>query len=532
MEYLEEIIHSSYFALFLILSIGILVGRIKIAGISLGLSAVIFVAIAFGLFGVQLPDILQQLGLLFFIYAVGIQAGPGFFSSFNKKGFSIIFVAIILVIIGALTTLVSIYLFDIPVDVAVGLYSGALTSTPGLAAAAESTKSSMASIGYGIAYPFGVVGVILFIHIIPKIIRVNIKKEEEKYKSEIMEENPELLSAHYIVENENVTNKTIEDLHIREMTQASISRVKHNGATIIPRADTQLVIGDVVRAVGTSDALQKMEILIGRKTDQEIQLGEESIVKWLLVSNKDVVNKSLAQLNLFNNYGATVVRIRRSGIDISPLKHVKIRFGDKVLVACQTNIEAVTAIFGNEDKKLLEIDFLPITLGLISGILLGNLSLPLPGGIAFKPGLTGGVLIAALVLSRIGKTGKIIWNISGSTNQMLRQLGLLLFLASVGTQAGENLVKTIETNGLQLFAVGAVITLLPMAVSVLIGHYFLKINFLKLLGTITGGMTSTPGLSAIEAISDSDASNIAYATVYPVALVTVILCNNFLGALM
>lgn len=526
---MEALFQSGYFALFLIITIGIVIGRVKIKGISLDLSAVIFVALVFGHFGVEVPDIFQKIGLLLFIYSIGIQAGPGFFGSFRHSGKNMIIIAVALVVSGALTALLSVFLLDIDSRIAVGLFAGALTSTPGLAAAIESSQSHLASIGYGIAYPFGVIGVILFMNLIPRLFKINIKKQEQDYQASLKAEHPEINFGHFVVENTNIEGKTIEELQVRSMTGATISRVLHRGAAFVPKSTTVLHKTDVVRAVGTAQALEKIKLLIGKPTTQKIVLKNTSEVQWVLATNKRVINKTLSELQLFDNYDATVTRIRRSGIDITPRPSSTIRFGDKLLVACQGNIKNVAKFLGNEEKRLSETDILPIAAGIVLGILLGSVPVPLPGGLEFKLGLTGGVLIVALVLSKIGKTGNILWNVSGPANQLMRQLGLLFFLAAVGTHAGENLMETIATHGTKLFLTGITITILPMLIALLIGHFLLRLNFLSLLGTLTGGMTSTPGLTAIDSLTESEAPSIAYATVYPVAMVVLIVCTQVLS---
>lgn len=526
------ILSSEYFILFLIISIGILLGKVKIFGLTLDSSAVIFVALFFGHYGFNVPDIFQQIGLIFFIYSIGIQAGPGFFESFQKKGFQLILIAAIVVVSGAIIAFVAAYSFNIDFKLAVGLFTGALTSTPGLAAAIESSDSPMASIGYGIAYPFGVIGVILFVRLAPKLLKLDIKKAEKDYELDVAEDYPEIISKNFIVENDNIVNKTIGEIEIRSMTEASISRIVHEGEAIAPDADSVLHKGDLVKVVGTAQALKKAGLLIGRETSEEIPRSGQFDVQWILVTNKKVVRKSLGELNLFNNYTATVTRIRRSGIDIIPNSGSQIRFGDKLMVASSKgNMPAVIKLFGNNVKLLNEADFLPISAGIVIGVLLGIVDIPIPGGGIFNLGLSGGVLISGLILSRVGKTGPIIWNVSGPANQLLRQIGLLFFLAAVGTQAGGTLVETVKANGLILVAAGVILTILPMLISALVGIYVYKMNILSVFGTIVGGMTSTPGLSAVDSLTDSNAHSIAYATVYPFALVIMIICAQILGAL-
>jgi len=526
-----EILQTDYFVLFSIISIGIIFGKIRIAGVSFGTSAVIFVALAFGHFGFVLSPIYQTIGFILFIYSIGIQAGPGFFSAFKTEGLQLIGVASIIVAVGALITALFIFALGVDKNIALGLLSGALSSTPALATSIQTSGSALASIGYAIAYPFGVVGVILFMYLAPKLSRVKVLDAEKEYLSKQKQENPEIFHCHFYVENTNIIGKNLASLQIRKMTDATISRIKHEGIVSFPTAETILHKNDILRAVGTKESLEKVELLIGKQTTEEVHLEKESEVQWMVVSNKQVVNKTLSQLNIFANYNANVIRIRRSGVEILPKPTSIIRYGDKILVASRGNINALASLFGNEKNKLSEADILPIALGIVIGTLLGLVPISIPGGINFKLGLTGGILLTALTVSYLGKTGPIIWTVSSASNQMLRKLGLLFFLASVGTNAGSVLYSTLIQQGAMLFVYGIAITILPMLVALFIGQFVLKINFITLLGTITGGMTSTPGLSAVENLTKSDAAGVAYATVYPIAMVALVVCIHLLGLL-
>lgn len=522
----------TYFSLFLIIAIGFIIGRLKIRGISLDISAVIFVALLFGHFGVVIPRDFQEVGLVLFIFTIGLQAGPGFFETFRSGGRTIVAVAFVLVGIAALTTVAAAWIFGIEFHLAVGLFTGALTSTPGLAAAIDSTGSSLAPIGYGIAYPFGVIGVIIFVRLLPLILGVSLKDAEKDIDRQIQRIYPEVCNRHFIVENDNIAGKTIGELQIRSMTGAGISRVLSQGEAITPSPGTVLYKGDLLKAVGSHEALEKVRLLIGSITDLEIPLGENYEVQSILVTNKEVVNKSIGQLNLFSNYNATITRIRRSGIDIVPSEASQIRFGDKLLIACnKENMKAVAKVFGNQEKKLSDTNMFPIAAGIVLGILAGRIRIEFSENLVFSPGLAGGVLLVALLLGKIGKTGPVVWTMSAAANNLLRQLGLLFFLAAVGTQAGAHLVETFTAYGMHLFYAGILITILPMAVSAFIAHRFFRVNLLSLFGTITGSMTSTPGLAAIDPVTDSNAPQIAYATVYPVAMVLLIIFVHILAGL-
>ena len=527
-----DLLSNSYFALFLIIALGFIIGRIKIKGLSLDASAIIFVALIFGHYGIVVPSDFQYLGLVLFIFTIGIQAGPGFFDSFKQDGRRLSFLTTILVISAAAITLLSILLFGVDKNIAIGLLTGSLTSTPGLAAAIDYTRSPLASIGYGVAYPFGVIGVILFIRLLPVFMRGSIKSAELELEKSANEAYPEIERKNFVVENEKIYGKTIGELRIRFMTKAVISRVEKNGHAFTPTPETPLDKGDLIKAVGTAEALERVKLLVGDETEREIGLDPEYDVRSVLVTNKEVVNRTIAGINLLHTYNATITRIRRSGINISPAPAMKFRFGDKLTIACsKTNMEMVSKIFGNDDKRLSDTDIFPIAAGIILGVLVGKIGINF-GTFTFSLGLTGGVLLIALVLSRIGKTGPVIWTMTGSANQLLRQLGLILFLASVGTGAGVHIAETFKNYGLSLFVIGAVITIVPMVIAAVMGKWIYKMNILRLMGAITGSMTSTPGLAATDSLTDSNIPAIAYATVYPVAMVLLIVVVQILAAIL
>mgnify|MGYP004715167847 CR=1 FL=1 len=251
--------------------------------------------------------------------------------------------------------------------------------------------------------------------------------------------------------------------------------------------------------MGSDEALNQLATLVGEREEGELPLSHTQEIESLLLTKKDMINKQLGDLNLMKNFGCTVTRVRRSGIDLAPSPDLALKFGDKLTVVGEKEgLKGLARLLGNNAKKLSDTDFFPIAMGIVLGVLFGKLNISFGGGVSFSPGLTGGILMMALFLSAIGKTGPIIWSMSGPANQLLRQLGLLLFLAEVGTSAGKTLVSTFQESGFLLFGVGATITLVPMLLAALVGRLVFKISMLDLLGTITGGMTSTPGLAAAD----------------------------------
>jgi len=269
-------------------------------------------------------------------------------------------------------------------------------------------------------------------------------------------------------------------------------------------------------------------LLLGPETKKEIPMSNQFDVRSILVTNKEVVKKSLGHLHI-NTQHAAITRVRRAGVNLSPSPSLKLQFGDKLIVICRKeNMQKVTQIFGDDSKKFSNTDFLPIATGIVLGILVGKFSITM-GSFSFSLGLTGGILLVALILGRTGKTGPIIWTMTGAANQILRQFGLLFFLAAVGTSAGSSLVQTFENYGLELFVYGMAITIFPMIIATIIARKFFKMNLMVLFGTLTGSMTSTPGLAAIDNMVDSDAPAVTYATVYPIAMVLLIIMVQILS---
>ena len=513
----ESLLQTSYFALFLIISLGFILGRIKIKGLSLDVSAVIFIALLFGHFGVTIPKALGDIGLVLFIFTIGIQAGPGFFDSFRSKGKTLIILALLIVGSASITGIIFKYALGIDTPSIVGLIAGALTSTPGLAVAIDTTQSSSA----------------LFVKLLPKLLRIDVEAEARKLEIERRGQFPELNRATFRVENQKVIGKSIAQLQFRNMTGAVVSRIKHGAEIIIPTAHSGAVVSrikhgaeiiiptahsvlkkdDLIRVVGNDRSFEQVKLLIGEQVDEDIPFTQTQELQSLLLTNKNIIGHTLGELNLQSSFGCTVTRVRRSGIDLIAEPNLALKFGDKLMVAGEKqSLEELSQYVGNDEKKLSDTDFFPIAMGIVLGVLFGKLSLSFSDSFSFSPGLTGGILMVALILSAIGKTGPIIWSMSGPANQLLRQLGLLFFLSEVGTSAGSNLVATFQESGWTLFGVGMAITLVPMIVALVFGYWVFKINILDLLGTIA-----------------SSAPSIAYATVYPIAMVFLILFIQFIA---
>lgn len=512
------------------MTLGVIIGNIRIKGISFGLSASIFAGMFFGYLtnrmGIEFtfPPIIQQLGLIFFIYTIGMQAGPSFIQSLKSDGRKMIILAFVIIASGAGVTLFVSQFFDINQDMAIGLFMGSFTSTPGLAAAVESSGSTIVSIAYGIAYPFGVIGVILFVNLVPKLFRVSVTESEKEFNDQQTKNAPEILSRNFKVENEKITGKSIKALEIKKMVHVSLPRIlRHNGEKELVSERTVLQMGDILRAVGTEQELQRLELIIGTKSSKIFPRSGEHSINWYVVTEKNVIGKSLNELNLSETYLATATRLRRSGLEFLARPSIKLRYGDRLLISStKGNVQNVETILGNRMKELAVTRFLPISLGIVVGVLIGMVTLPL-FGINISLGLTGGVLFSAVIFSNLGKTGPVIWYIPNSANNLLREIGLVFFLIPVGYNAGSELTTAFAQYGSQLFLYGMLITIIPLIIGAVVGLKILKLNLLTLLGTLCGGMTSTPGLSATDNMTSTDAPQVAYAGVYPFALVMMVL---------
>lgn len=533
-----ELLTEEYFVLFVIMAMGIAFGKVKFKGIGLDLSAVIFVAMFVGwiynYFGIVFifSEVIYKFGLVLFIYTIGMQAGPSFFESFKSYGYKIFLLVAILLLSGAFISYILVKLLDIDQNIAVGLFTGAITSSSGLAAATEISSSPLVSIGYGIAYPVGMLTILAFVKFSNRIFSIDISKEELKIEKENKNKNAPILNKYFELTNTLINGKSLKEIDLRKYTNCSISRImRANGDLVIPTDKQVVFVGDTIKIVGKKEDLDKVTILIGNHSDKKIPAYSNYTSKWFVVTNRHVVNKSLRELNLMANFSSTITRIRRTGLDITPTANLKIRYGDKIMISSpKGNARAFKNLFGDQIKLLSETSFLPVALGIVLGILLGSISFPI-FGLKISLGLTGGVLIVSILTSYVGKTGPIIWNLSGPSNQILRHLGLLLFLIPIGLNIGSQISETIENFGYKLFIVSFFITLIPMILAVIIGKYVLKINFLDIIGAISGGMNSTPGLTVAETISDSDEPHIAYAAVYPFGLVMIIVISQVMGML-
>ena len=533
-----EGIGHSILLLSFVIAAGIQLGKIKVFGVSLGITLVLFVGIILGHFGFTINHnvihFFKEFGLILFVYSVGMQVGPGFFSSFKQGGITLNMLACGIVFLGVLTAVILHYATGIPMPTMVGILSGAVTNTPGLGAAQQAfsdmhgVSDNTIALGYAVAYPFGVIGIILSIILIKYIFRVSFDKENEQLNSEDSSHTNEAKPISLIVKNPAIFNKTVAELsNLLEHRDFVISRVwrDSNKQIEIASANTVLQENDKVFVITTETDAETIKTFIGEEIDMErkqwIRMESQFINRRILITKPELNGKRLGQLKLRKLYGINITRINRAGVDLVAKPGLTLQVGDRVnVVGTETAVSNVEKVLGNSMKRLNEPNLITIFVGIALGIVLGSIPISFPGiPQPVKLGLAGGPLVVAILISRFGYHYKLITYTTQSANLMLREIGITLFLACVGISAGDGFVDTIVNNGgFAWIGYGFIITFVPLMIIGCIGRYFCKVNYFTLMGLIAGSTTDPPALAYSNATAGNDAPSVGYATVYPLTM--------------
>ena len=533
-----EGIGHSILLLSFVIAAGIQLGKIKVFGVSLGITLVLFVGIILGHFGFTINHnvihFFKEFGLILFVYSVGMQVGPGFFSSFKQGGITLNMLACGIVFLGVLTAVILHYATGIPMPTMVGILSGAVTNTPGLGAAQQAfsdmhgVSDNTIALGYAVAYPLGVIGIILSIILIKYIFRVSFDKENEQLNSEDSSHTNEAKPISLIVKNPAIFNKTVAELsNLLEHRDFVISRVwrDSNKQIEIASANTVLQENDKVFVITTETDAETIKTFIGEEIDMErkqwIRMESQFINRRILITKPELNGKRLGQLKLRKLYGINITRINRAGVDLVAKPGLTLQVGDRVnVVGTETAVSNVEKVLGNSMKRLNEPNLITIFVGIALGIVLGSIPISFPGiPQPVKLGLAGGPLVVAILISRFGYHYKLITYTTQSANLMLREIGITLFLACVGISAGDGFVNTIVNNGgFAWIGYGFIITFVPLMIIGCIGRYFCKVNYFTLMGLIAGSTTDPPALAYSNATAGNDAPSVGYATVYPLTM--------------
>ena len=533
-----EGIGHSILLLSFVIAAGIQLGKIKVFGVSLGITLVLFVGIILGHFGFTINHnvihFFKEFGLILFVYSVGMQVGPGFFSSFKQGGITLNMLACGIVFLGVLTAVILHYATGIPMPTMVGILSGAVTNTPGLGAAQQAfsdmhgVSDNTIALGYAVAYPLGVIGIILSIILIKYIFRVSFDKENEQLNSEDSSHTNEAKPISLIVKNPAIFNKTVAELsNLLEHRDFVISRVwrDSNKQIEIASANTVLQENDKVFVITTETDAETIKTFIGEEIDMErkqwIRMESQFINRRILITKPELNGKRLGQLKLRKLYGINITRINRAGVDLVAKPGLTLQVGDRVnVVGTETAVSNVEKVLGNSMKRLNEPNLITIFVGIALGIVLGSIPISFPGiPQPVKLGLAGGPLVVAILISRFGYHYKLITYTTQSANLMLREIGITLFLACVGISAGDGFVDTIVNNGgFAWIGYGFIITFVPLMIIGCIGRYFCKVNYFTLMGLIAGSTTDPPALAYSNATAGNDGPSVGYATVYPLTM--------------
>ncbi len=526
--------------LFSIIAVGMLLGAIRIRGLALGSAAVFFVALFAGHYHVALPSELTELGLALFVYSVGLQTGPRFFSIFKARGAAFLSVGLASTIAGAGMAMLMAYLLKLPAQVAAGMYCGAGTCTPALAGVLDAvqrgdpTAVGPASVGYAAAYPFSVFAVVLTVQSLPRILRTTTRAAAERYQAEQASRNPPLEECAFRITNPNCVNMSITEFQTLHMTRAVICRIKHDGEIAAVRPDTRLGMGDVILAVGEPDELAKLEHVLGSVAVEPMYDPTGNVASDLVVvSNRSTVGRTLREVQLWERFGIVATRVRRDGIEMTPHGDLVLELGDVLrLVGARRDVLAAADVLGRQERRLDETSFIPFAAGLAIGAAVGLIPLPLPGGMEVRLGLSGGVLLVALIFGRLGQVGPMRLYVPNAAKHFARELGLVMFLAGAGTGAGRSLVPVLRETGPALPLAGAAVTLTMILAASLTMFAMLRWNVLYGAGALSACMTNPPGLAAATQLSDTDAAALGFASVYPVALLGKIVMATILYVLL
>lgn len=526
----------SVMILSLVITLGLSLGKIKVKGVSLGMAWILFTGLVFGYFSFNLDEhllhFLKEFGLILFVYSIGLEVGPGFFSSFKNGGKSLNLLSVIVVAVSIVTTLVIYELSGTSIASMAGILSGAVTSTPGLGAAQQAfsdlrhVDAPSIAAGYAIAYPMGVLGVILSFIILRYVLRIDKKKEEEKAKRGFGHLETMTLNTFSVkVTNKMVcgdTVKKIRELMNRDFMISQILRRDGNGLSEMVNGQTVLNEGDVVYVVAHPSVQEPLVVLLGEQVELEQEAyGQNLVTRRILVTRADVNGKTISQLQIRSNLGANIIRVNRAGVDLIATPNLKLQMGDRVtVVGTELSVNHTEKVLGNQLKRLNYPNLIPIFLGIVLGCVVANIPFFIPGINEYlRLGLTGGPLVVAILIGYFGPKYNLVTYNTISANLMIREVCICIFLACVGLGTGKDFVTTLlSESGLSWILYGIAITMIPILVGGFIGRYVFRVNFFTLMGVLAGANTNPSALAYVKDTTTADAPSVGYANVYPFAM--------------
>ncbi len=524
--------------LFLTVGLGYLLSLLKFRGIGLGVAAVLFAGLGLGLWGghaFELPELVSQFGLLIFVYAIGVQAGPLFFRILRKSGIGLTLLALVAVGGTAIAAALAVRILGISPELGIGLLCGAITNTPALAAVSESLRSSpnalLPTVGYSIAYPLGVALPILLAELVLQMGKIDLPAAVKQAEDSNGEHQGAPAAMNLVVTTEALIGKPIAHSPLAELP-VRVSRVQRGDSVRVALPSTILEAGDVLHVVGTEAELEKARDLIGHAVGGAMgpeQCREQVDFRRLILSTPRLIGRKLGEIGLERRFGAVVTRVRRGDQDFVPTAQTVLERGDRLRVVARAGqMPDIVHYLGDSSRAFSETDFLSLSVGIVLGILLGLIEVPLPGGATIHLGIAGGPLVAALILGWIGRTGPLIWSLPPAANLAFRQLGLVLFFSAVGLRAGGNFAEALASQGPLLIAVGAGLTLLATLILLGGAMLVLRMDWVSAAGVLAGGQTQPALLTFAGDRSHSEAPNVVYTAIMPTAMIAKILAAQIL----
>lgn len=513
---------------------GTALGKIRVRGVGLGVAGVLFAGLLLGHFKLSVDahvlEFVREFGLILFVYTLGLQIGPGFFASLRSRGLALNAWAATIVLFGAAISVAWILSGKLTVPAGVGLLSGATTNTPSLAAAQQALKQVGADDGaavvqglaYAVAYPFGILGIILTMILVKSLFRVDVRAEVAAAEAAHGPKVAGPATRNFVVRNVNLVGRTLGRVPGLAGTGVVVSRVSRDGLVSVALPDTELKLGDILHAVGPEEGLDGFRVIVGAEAAVDLKTQPGSVTnRRLIVTRSEAFGRSISDIPAFAEHGVVVTRVTRGGLEFTPTPGFELQFGDVLMVVGESaQIDGVAAAVGNSNHALNSPQPIPFFLGIVLGVVVGSIPLALPGlPAAVKLGLAGGPLVVAILLSRMANTGPLVWHLPANANLMLREVGITLFLAAVGLKSGEKFVEVLlGSGGWHWLLYGAVITAVPLLVVGMLARAWKKLNYAELCGLLAGSMTDPPALAFAQQTTGSDAPAVAYATVYPLVM--------------
>jgi putative transport protein len=523
---------------------GTALGKLRVRGVGLGVAGVLFAGLALGHFKLapnhEVLDFVREFGLILFVYTLGLQIGPGFFASLRARGLVLNLFAAGIVVAGTGLAAVLILSGRVPLAAGSGLLSGATTNTPSLAAAGEAFKqvgaapdaTAIQGLAYAVAYPFGILGIILTMLVVRRVFRVDVAAEVRAAEERLRPNAPPPSGRSLEVRNANLVGRRLAAIPGLAGSGVVVSRFSRGGVVGVARADTELALGDVLHVVGPEEGLDSLRIVVGADAGVDLKAVPGDVTnRRLFVTKGAVLGKALGELSTLAQHNVVVTRVTRQGLEFTPSAGFKLQFGDILMAVGEApGIEAVAAVVGDSPKALEHPHPIPFFLGIGLGVLVGSIPLLVPGLPApVRLGLAGGPLVVAILLSRAANTGSLVWHLPPSANLALREMGITLFLAAVGMKSGEKFAEILlHGDGLVWLGWGALVTAVPLLAVGLLARAWKRLNYTELCGLLAGSMTDPPALAFAQQTTGSDAPAVAYASVYPLVMLLRVFCAQLL----